>query len=233
VTGDLSAMVVQNATVSDEIAWSVAALSSPLAAPAVRIWRYGRPAVVLGPAQRPDEGMKDRALAAGVELVQRPAGGGAVLAGPWLLGASILLPPGHRRVPASIPASYGWLGTLFVDWLAGIGIDASAAPAPVRAEATLAWSCFAGLSHGEVVVRGSKKIVGLAQARRRNGTLFSTGVLLARSPWPVLCAVLGRPPEQAEELARTTTSVQEENGADVGDELQGRLLMALFEAAGG
>lgn len=225
-------MILRDATVSGDIAWSQGVLADPVSTAAVRIWRYRAPAVVLGPAQRPDPDMEDRARDAGVELVQRPAGGGAVLAGPWLLGASVVLPPGHPRVPTSIPSSYGWLGAVFVDWLRSMGIAGSAAPSPVRADPALAWSCFAGLSHGEVVV-GGKKILGLAQARRRNGTLFSAGVLLGPSPWAILCAVLGKPSGQAAELARITTSVQETSGADVGDETQDRLLMALFEAAGG
>jgi lipoate-protein ligase A len=224
-------MIVHDATVSAEIAWSQATLAQPVEAVAVRLWRYRRPAVVLGPAQRADEAMSERARAAAVELAHRPAGGGAVLAGRWLLGAALVLPPGHRRVPASIPASYGWLGAVFVDWLAGLGIRGTAAPAPVRADPALAWSCFAGLSHGEVVV-GGKKIVGLAQARRRNGTLYSSGVLVEPSPWELLCAVLGQPREQAAQLAATTTSVQVEGAVDVDEAAQRRLVTALFDAAG-
>src|SRR5215470_4265958 len=193
------------------------ALAAPVVAPDVRLLRYPTPAVVLGPSQRRDPAMEARARAAGAELVERAAGGGAVLAGPWLLGVTIALPPGHRRASGSIPSSYGWLGAAFVSWLAEVGIAGRAATAPICAAPSVGWSCFAGLSHGEVEV-GGRKIVGLAQARRRNGIVFSAGVLLSPPPWALLCDIMGKPAALAAELARATTSIREEIGGDVGRE---------------
>ena len=51
-----------------------------------RVWTYETPAVVLGCSQRAYlDGARAR-LALGMELLQRPSGGGAVLCGPWPSG---------------------------------------------------------------------------------------------------------------------------------------------------
>jgi lipoate-protein ligase A len=186
-----------------------------VALPAVRVWSYNAPAVVLGRAQRPDEAMLSRARGAGVAVVERPTGGGAVLAGPWLLGASVVLPPDHPRVTPSIPASYGWLSRAHAAWLRAAGIIAEPAPRP-RDAGELGWACFAGQSHGELLVAG-RKLVGLAQARRRAGVLFSAGTLLAAPPWDLLCEVMGQPPEQARALAEATISLAELGGSPPDD----------------
>ena len=192
---------------ADEQRWNELALGGGLALPAVRVWSYDAPAVVLGRAQRPDAEMLDRARRAGVEVVERPTGGGAVLAGAWLVGVSVVLPPDHRLVTPSIPASYGWLGRAHAAWLRDAGVTAVPVERP-RDAGELRWACFAGQSHGELLVAG-RKIVGLAQARRRAAVLFSAGTLVARPPWDLLSEVMGRSPASALALAESTVSLDE------------------------
>jgi lipoate-protein ligase A len=199
-------------TAANEQTFHATALAAPVTEPLVRLWRYDAPALVLGPAQRSDDGMEERARAAGAAVITRSTGGGAVLAGPWLLGLSVVLPPDHPQVRPSLRASYHWLGHALASWLAGLGVMARVIEAPERPPADLAWACFAGLSYGEVEADG-RKIVGLAQARRRNGVLFSAGVLAGPTPWPLLCTLLGRPAAEADELARRTVSVEALLGA--------------------
>jgi lipoate-protein ligase A len=209
----------------DEQAWNAAALAAPVTAPALRIWRYDAPILVLGPSQRSSPEIEQRAAAAAVTVATRMTGGGAVLAGPWLLGASVVLPPDHARVRPSLRESYRWLGEALAGWLAGVGVAARAeGTPPPRPDAALAWACFAGVSHWEVEVAG-RKIVGLSQARRRTGTLLSAGVLVGATPWPLLCALLDRPAAQADELTRRTVSVEEALGGPPPD------LAARFEDA--
>ena len=186
-----------------------------MALPAVRVWSYSAPAVVLGRAQRPDDAMLERARRAGVEVVERPTGGGAVLAGGWLLGASVAVPPDHPLVTPSIPASYQWLGRAHAEWLRQAGVHAIPVERP-RDPGELRWACFAGLSHGELLA-GGRKIVGLAQARRRAAVLFSAGTLLSPTPWELLCEVMGQPPASAHALAQTTVSVEELAGQPAED----------------
>ncbi|MGE0312512.1 MAG: biotin/lipoate A/B protein ligase family protein [Lautropia sp.] len=180
----------------DEQRWNERLLAAPLAVPGVRTWRYREPAVVLGRAQRALAASlrRDRADDAGgaLPLVERLAGGGAVLVGPWMIGLSVALPHAHRLVAGrSIAASYDWLGEVFVDLLAARGVDARVATAADarKAAAPLAWACFAGVTAGEVLVDG-RKLVGFAQRRNRHGVLLVAGMLLDAVPWAALCAAV-------------------------------------------
>jgi lipoate-protein ligase A len=202
----LGAVAVCAATARQEQEWIAFALREPVSQPAVRVWAYAAAAVVLGCSGRSTPAMQERATAAGADLCIRPSGGGAVLAGPWLLGTSVVLPPQHPLVHTRIAESFRWFGLAHADWLQRIGIAAHAVPAAVVPhEPALPWACFASLSHWEVEA-GGRKIVGLAQLRRRNGVLFSSAALVAPPPWALLCDVLGEPPEDAAVLAASTAS---------------------------
>lgn len=197
---------VVHAPARAEVQWAEAELDSGRVRPRVRVWAYAAPAVVLGISQRPTPADVQRAAAAGIDLLARQSGGGAVLAGPWMLGASVVLPARHALVEPGIAASFRWLGLAWVRWLDELGVRAEAVDSAARArDDPLAWACFAALSWWEVACDGAK-IVGLAQARRRHGVLFSSAVLLAPPPWHSLCSVLGRPAADADALAARTTS---------------------------
>ena len=201
------AIAVHGASVQQEIDWIDLALREPVMQPAVRVWDYAAPEVVLGCSRKADGAMRARANAAGARLSKRPTGGGAVLAGPWLLGASAVLPAQHPFAVPGVAQSYRWFGLAHASWLQGIGVDARAvatAQAP-RAPAP-SWACFANLSHWEVEAGGGGKIVGLAQCRRRTGIVFSSAVLVGAPPWELLCRVLGEPLPSAATLAARTVS---------------------------
>jgi lipoate-protein ligase A len=212
----LDAIAVCGATARQEQEWIAFALRGPVSEPALRVWTYRAPAVVLGCSGRSTAAMSDRATAAGADVCIRPTGGAAVLAGPWLLGTSVVLPPQHPVVIPSIPQSFRWFGLAHAAWLQSIGIYARAAPAPALSRGcALSWACFAGFSHWEVEAGGGK-IVGLAQARRRNGVLFSSAVLIAPPPWELLCGVLGEPGANAALLAGCTSSCTQFLGPQAG-----------------
>jgi lipoate-protein ligase A len=200
------AIAVGGATARQEQEWIAMVLREPVSQPALRVWAYRAPAVVLGCSGRSTAAMSERAAAAGVDLCIRPTGGGAVLAGPWLLGTSVVLPPQHPLVVASIPQSFRWFGLAHAAWLQTMGIAAAAVPTPAaQRRSELPWACFAGLSHWEVEAGGSK-IVGLAQARRRHGVLLSSAILIAPPPWELLCDLLGEPRADVAVLAGRTSS---------------------------
>jgi lipoate---protein ligase len=228
--GSAVASGIFRATVGEQQEWIGAALAAPGAEPVVRVWMHSAPAVVLGCSQRPSAEMTLRAARAGVELCVRRCGGGAVLAGPWMLGATVVLPPRHPLVVASIPLSYRWFGTAHVAWLQETGIDARVVPsASAPADPSLSWACFAGLSHCEVEAGGGK-IVGLAQARRRHAILFSSAALIAPPPWEVLCEVFGRPGTQAPALAKCTSSYRQLVGRPAPADTLARSLCARLAA---
>jgi lipoate-protein ligase A len=189
---------------ADEQAWNEQQLAAPVQQPTARLWRYLQPAVVLGRSQH--------ALLASVDLtrhrfIPRSSGGGAVLAGPWMLSASVVLPLGHRLLDGDqVADAYRWLGELFVAALARHGIGQACAVPRERtrkAPEELAWACFAGLSPWEVVV-DDRKLVGFAQRRSRHGILLVAGALLSTVPWETLCDAMQRPAALARELEAAT-----------------------------
>lgn len=214
--------------------WIAAALSAPVTTPLVRISLYQHPAVVLGRGQRVLAGVAQRATDLRVALVARQTGGGAVLAGPWLLGAAVILPPQHPFVLPGIAESFRWLGDAHAEWLQGLEVRARCVlPAEVRLDRSMAWACFASASHWEIEADG-RKIVGLSQARKRNGVLFSSGVLVSRCAWPLLCEILGESNESAAALAQRTASCAEMLGRAVyAAALAPSLLDALHAALAG
>lgn len=111
--------------------------------------------------------------------VRRQAGGTAVLVGPGVLGLDVMLPAGHRLAPPDIVETYGWLGEAWAAALRTLAVDAhlvtiAEARAAARDPLTTA-ACFGSLSPYEVTVAG-RKLVGLAQVRRGNGTLLQAGI---------------------------------------------------------
>lgn len=187
--------------------------------------------MVLGCSQRADAGMRERAAALGVELCARPSGGGAVLAGSWMLGASVLLPPEHPLVVPGIAMSFRWFGEAHARCLNDLGMSARCVPsAEVESSRPVSWACFGSLSHWELQAGGGK-IVGLSQARKRNGVLLSSGVLTGSCPWGLLCEVMGMGPGHAAILARRTASCEQLFGVAVNRELVAESLLAALQEA--
>ncbi len=209
----MTPMPPSRTSASAEQAWNEQALAQPVVAPAWRLWCYTQPAVVLGTSQR--RLLPQLAGSASLPIVLRSAGGGAVLAGPWMIGISAVLPPSHPLVGGGAVDSYRWLGEALACVLYRLGATDAIALAPAAVPAArarlaaqgLEWACFGGLSPWEVVAAGGRKLAGLAQVRRRQGVLLVGGVLLAPPPWELLCAALGQPPAGARELERVTVDL--------------------------
>ena len=212
--------------------WNARQLQEAVTTPLIKVWTYRQGAVVLGRSQHaladgpaPAPGM--------LPLVKRGAGGGAVLVGPWLLSASILLPLDDPRIAGvSIPDSYRWLGEAMVQALAELGVQARTVPPAeqLRAPAELAWACFAGVAPWEVVVDDPaagtmRKLVGFAQRRSRHGVLLALGVLMQPAPWRQLAEPLGQPARLADQLAASTIDLASVAPQSVSST---RFLQALF-----
>jgi lipoate-protein ligase A len=197
------AVAVCSVDAAEEQVWNQQQLAVPVPEPRARLWCYPQPAVVLGRAQHALLPALDSERC---RIVARASGGGAVLVGPWMVGASVVLPVGHRLLPqGAIADSYRWLGALFVEVLARHGVAAQSMPRERtwKAPAGLAWACFAGMSPWEVVI-GDRKLVGFAQRRNRHGVLLVGGALVATVPWARLCDAMRQPAAQAADLAAIT-----------------------------
>lgn len=163
----------------------------PVPEPAERaVWWFtvDRPALVLGSAQ-PD-GTVDRAgaAAAGVEVVRRRSGGGAVLLVPGdVAWVDVVVPRGDPLWDDDVTRSGRWLGAAWAAALraAGVGGAVEVHPGPlVRTR----WSdlvCFAGLGPGEVTVAGAK-VLGVSQRRTRTAARFQCALLARWDPAALL-----------------------------------------------
>ena len=159
----------------------VAALLQP-PAPAdggrtVRILEPVDRAVVLGSTQPESHVDREAAAAAGISVLRRRSGGGAVLVGPGqVLWIDVVVPVGDPLWTPDVGRAFWWIGELWAAALAAAGLDGGRVwrGGLVRSR----WSdrvCFAGLGAGEVTAGGAK-VVGLAQRRTRAGAKFQCAV---------------------------------------------------------
>jgi lipoate-protein ligase A len=234
---DAKIVFIETVTSLEEQQWNAAQLAAPVTEPRLRLWTYRVPGVVLGCSQTALRQRLAGSHALAGSVVQRGSGGGAVLTGPWMVSTSIVLPPDHPLLGHGTLSSYRWLGALHAGLLRDAGIKAYAIPPEeVRmhpANDRLRWACYGGLSPWEVVV-DSRKIVGLAQLRKRTGVLITSGTLIAQPDWPLLCEALGQSQADAELLNGCTTSYAEQLGAPVMAEvLAERLHHMLIDVLGG
>lgn len=155
--------------------------------PAVEVLEATAPALVLGSTQ-PDAVVDAAACdAAGVAVVRRRSGGGAVLVGPGeCVWVDVLVPAGDPLWVDDVSSSAWWLGARWVDALADVGVGGGAVHQ--GALCVNRWGrlvCFAGLGGGEVTLDGGPapdvlgpKVVGIAQRRGRWGARFQCSVPL-------------------------------------------------------
>jgi len=138
-------------------------------------------AVVLGSAQTSAEFDADRCVSAGLELVKRRSGGGAVVVLPgaqvWL---DLFVPASDQLFDNDVVRASSFVGALWRDAL--VAATGSSAGLAVHTDGLVAtaWSrrvCFSGLGPGELT-RGGRKVTGLAQRRDRTGAWFFTMALV-------------------------------------------------------
>ncbi len=125
----------------------------------------------------------DAAATAGIEVVRRRSGGGAVLLDPGaVVWVDAIIPAGDPLWDADVQRATWWIGEA---WAAAIDkVGAGPARSWRGGMRATAWSgrvCFAGLGPGEVC-RGPQKMVGVSQRRTRGAALFQTAALLSWDP---------------------------------------------------
>lgn len=135
---------------------------------------------------------------------RRTSGGGAVLMGPWLLRAMLVVPRSHPLLQRGPAQAAHWFGEVHQQWLAGLGIAAQIYRGPLVDH----WACFAGRAPGELVV-DDRKITGISQTWRRRRALLWSGTLVTPVPWELLTDALRKPPHSARELRAATVDAQE------------------------
>ncbi len=138
--------------------------------PCLRLYAWDPACLSLGYAQPNADIDRARLSAHGWDWVRRPTGGRAILHTDELT-YSVVAPLSEPRVTGSVLESYQRLSTALLNALHSLGLPAEAHPTSVSARGQPAAAvCFEVPSNYEIVVAG-KKLVGSAQARRKNGVL--------------------------------------------------------------
>ena len=161
------------------------------------------PAVVIGSAQGSSDFDGERLAAAGLDLVRRRSGGGAVLVAPgaqvWL---DFFVPNGDVLAQADVGKSFLWLGAVYAEAIARV-LCTSPGPAAIAVHRgpaqTTPWSkllCYAGLGAGEVTVAG-RKVVGMSQRRERSGAWIHSMALLNDRAGDLAGLLSGSPGDRA------------------------------------
>jgi lipoate-protein ligase A len=194
----------------------------------VRVLEADKPALVLGSAQRQSDVDAVAARRAGVDVVRRRSGGGAVLVGPGqVLWVDLVIGAGDPLWDQDVSRAAWWVGDA---WAAAIDA-ASLGPCTVwkTATKTTRWSghlCFAGIGPGEVLV-GDQKVVGLSQRRTRQAALFQTAALLTWEPASIV-GLLDLGDDDAAAAVESLTDA----GRGLGRERAGALLEGFLSALG-
>ena len=159
------------------------------------MWSYSSVSLVLGRSQKPSAAMLERAArrASTSSYARRRRRGHrrALDVQPHRAAAA------RPRVRPDEPAAQLRCDRRGVASALGrLGIPTAIAPrvtaGPAGVDDAMRWVCFASLSYGELVGPDNRKIVGLAQVRRRNGVAICAGLLLNQPDWPRSVACLAR-----------------------------------------
>jgi lipoate-protein ligase A len=186
-------------------------------APALRWYHIAPPALLLGSAQRLHEVDVAASAAQGIPTHRRRSGGGAVLSDAALLLLDLALPREHPLYTDDVTESYRWIGEVWAAALRDLGLDArpisvAAARADTAAlDPLVRRVCFGGRSPYETLV-DHRKVVGLAQIRRRAGALYQAGVYLRWSPERSAQLLAATAPERidlAQQLAARVAGLNE------------------------
>jgi lipoate-protein ligase A len=147
-------------------------LPDPLPAAVARVVELDRAALILGSRQGPDDVEPGAAERAGVDVVRRHSGGGAVLLAPGrFLWIDVLLPRSDEGWVEDVAVSFFWLGEVWAAALRAVGRPAVVHRGRLERTAWGALVCFGAIGPGEVTV-DRRKVVGLSQRRTRVGARF-------------------------------------------------------------
>lgn len=147
--------------------------------PSRQVWLFEPTdgALVLGSTQSVAVVDGNAVETAGLSIVRRASGGGAVVVSATdITWFDVVLPVGDPLWNDDVGLASLWLGELCATVLGDLGCDVGR---PERRTVRSAWSslvCFAGLGPGELAIDG-RKVLGISQRRTREAARFQVSVL--------------------------------------------------------
>ena len=169
--------------------------------PTLTWWTIDRPVLVLGSAQPMSIVDLGAAARAGVEVVRRCSGGGAVLLAPNdVVWADLVISPTDTRWSDDIVVAAHWVGDAWRSALIDLGVQEQALFLHAGRSVRTRWSdlvCFAGLGPGELTL-GGRKVLGIAQRRSRAGARFQMALLRRWEPTAIVDLLVLGPSERRE-----------------------------------
>jgi lipoate---protein ligase len=152
--------------------------------PVAVVQSFSDSALVLGSAQPESTIDVAACAAAGVDVVRRRSGGGAVLVEPpSIIWVDLVIGTTDPLWCADVGRSAWWLGEAWAGALRRAGLaELDVWKGPMERNAWSPLICFASLGPGEVVDARRRKLVGISQRRTRHGALFQCACLLRWQP---------------------------------------------------
>jgi lipoate-protein ligase A len=167
-----------------------------------RVVRFLHPvdqAVVLGSTQGLTSVDQDACASAGVDIVRRRSGGGAVLVeASSLLWVDLVVPADDPLWSPDVGRASWWVGEAWSEALSCAAMGPTEVwKGPLVRNRWSSLVCFAGLGAGEVVTAARQKVVGISQRRTRHGALFQCGCVLEWAPQRLLGLLALAPDERS------------------------------------
>lgn len=168
------------------------------ALPTLRLYAWQPPCLSLGYAQPSSDVDLPRLQAYGWHLVRRPTGGRAILHTDELT-YSVIGPSNDPRLSGSVLECYRKLSAALLEALSMLGVQAESRAGSSSDPNSVGPVCFEVPSNYEITVE-SKKLIGSAQARRKEGIL-QHGTLPLEGDLGRITYVLPFPDEAARQSA--------------------------------
>ena len=205
------------------------------AQPTLRLYSWEPACLSLGHAQPFSDIDVERLRARGWEMVRRPTGGRAILHTDEVT-YSVIGPVDEPRLAGSVLESYNRLACALLQAVRSLGLDARSKPLSLGMTGGNGHSpnpvCFEVPSAYEITVDG-KKLIGSAQARRKEGVLQHGSLPLVGDLRRITAALVfpdeASRKEAAERLVTRATTIQTALGRDVSWDEAAQAIIRGFE----
>ena len=174
-----------------------------LVVPTLRLYQWSRPAFSFGYFQKINEIIEISACQKRkIELVRRITGGGTVIHSRDVT-FSLTIPKGWGYLPDGISSAHQAISEYIVNGLNKIGVEAYCSK--ISAISKKLNICLINPVKYDVMING-KKVMGIAQRRSKNATLYQ-GYLALDSPSEIIQPLISREPKVARLLANNSTEL--------------------------